>query len=732
MTVSTHVYSLTVAGSPPVPLRLKGGSVKVDAGQSPRVQASMQVVATPAALDALNPRLSPPPRLTLAVAATFPTMTQNRSFDLTLRSRSAVQADGTVTIVATTDEGLLIDWAPLADDYGAFGYQSSLRGVVNYVLGQVITLRRNLFVSPWTLHDAGVVTLSGELTGSNDNTRLRVTHTAGAGAGGDFLQHPITAMEVGKPHGIRIELQNVSGEPVLWAALMDNWNAVLVLNQSRVGNTIVLTGTYTPAAPMGTTWVHIDVGGPGLGEAFTLALSICEPGVTVAGPYFDGSTDPAGGTKWDGAAQVSPSRWTAALVAPPADDADVTPYWASQNLITDPSDEGAGSIFTPQNCSLDATDSSWAAHGTRSVNAYSPTSTDSSIRVGPQTAGVRAFNVTPGKTYVFSATGRVKVAVGGSADANARRLTVSHQGGVFASSAQLPTTVGTATRVSVEFTVQPWMDTVYFRAWLGHTVGQVQWDAFRLSEKSVHPTDDALYMDGGFADTAGYDYSWTVAANSSTSDRKALIDRPPESLLWKAGVKAIDFLLPIVQAAGYRLVCDERRVWTLRNAEYTAAGVTLIRYGVNMQDGTDEITRDDGDWFDAAVTRYTWRDADGVTHQKVDAYAAQTPYTRVETFEKASPYPGPGFSAYAVARAKGRGRRITAAAVADWRSDADQAMQIVLNGSAEQVGVVQTLTYSLDDDTMAVEGRTADVAIGSIDLLPGTIDGLAGTIDALT
>jgi hypothetical protein len=395
----------------------------------------------------------------------------------------------------------------------------------------------------------------------------------------------------------------------------------------------------------------------------------------------------------------------------PGPDADVTTYGDATNLIPDPSNEGDGSIFIGSDCTLDLNDTSWAAHGATSVNLYSPIDSDAFVYVGGDTGEMR-LGMSAGRTYVLSATGRVKVALSGAEDVHARRLTAWYYLPTANSytpvvSEPIPAAVGTPERVSVRFTIPQDATEAFIRAYHGHAAGEIQWDAFRLTEFTGDP-GDTDYFDGGTTDTDGYVYAWTGDVNASTSVRTAIIDRHPESLLWRAGVPAYEFLNPIVQAAGLRLVCDENRQWTLRDEGHRAPGSLSIRHAVNLHDGSDSISRDSGLWFDARVTRYTWIDRNGMTQERADAYALTDPYTRLTTLDVSAPYPGPGRSEYAVRRAQGRGREITATSVSDWRSHAEQAMTIVLEGTPILTGIAQSVEFDLDTDRQTVTMRAVD------------------------
>lgn len=253
----------------------------------------------------------------------------------------------------------------------------------------------------------------------------------------------------------------------------------------------------------------------------------------------------------------------------------------------------------------------------------------------------------------------------------------------------------------------------------------------RFSDRPESIYDLFQFFDGATLDTPHHGYAWTGAAGGSPSTRLALTGRSADMLLWEAGQGALDFLAPIVQVCGYRLVCDEQRRWTLRDEDFTAPDSITIRHGVNLSDGSDKVSRDDDLWFDAAVTIYEWTDENNVRHRQIDAYALTSPYTRLRTFERGTPYPGPGFSAYAVRRAQGRGREVTATAAADWRAQAEQTTSVVIDGAPIQTGRIARVTFDLDRDQMTITTRTTDTPDNAIVLLTGAIDQLVGTIDAL-
>lgn len=239
--------------------------------------------------------------------------------------------------------------------------------------------------------------------------------------------------------------------------------------------------------------------------------------------------------------------------------------------------------------------------------------------------------------------------------------------------------------------------------WSDSAAGRVlQIDCASLDEGEYIPD----YFDGSTVDTPTYSFSWGKDAHASPSRRTLLVDAPrPDALTWRAGVGGIRFLASLVQAAGYRLICTEDRKWHLRDAEWTASGEVKIAYAENMIDGSDVISRD-SDWFDAAVVNYRWM-VDGVQREQ-STFFALPDHTMVRTFEINAPYPGPGLAEYAVTRAQGRGRTVTATAVADWDVAADMPATVVLNGAVPQLGTVNAVTFDLTADEMTITTRTID------------------------
>lgn len=136
MTVSTHIYRAYLIGTPDVELLLDRddpGTVTIDDTRAPHITATLGVVIPDLAImAALDPRASV--RVRVEVAAVFPFASQLRSFDLGLRTRTVWHRAGTMTLDLASDEAILDDWAPHADDLVPYTFQNSVRSLVNYVL----------------------------------------------------------------------------------------------------------------------------------------------------------------------------------------------------------------------------------------------------------------------------------------------------------------------------------------------------------------------------------------------------------------------------------------------------------------------------------------------------------------------------------------------------------------------------------------------------------------------
>lgn len=429
-----------------------------------------------------------------------------------------------------------------------------------------------------------------------------------------------------------------------------------------------------------------------------------------------------------------------ASLEPGSVDAAVPAMGDATNLMTNPSAEvslaGVGASF----CSASRSNA-WAAPGAGSWSfALSGTfGADSYIDIGGNDTALR-LGMQAGKTYRAEGTIRLAAPVG-SSTGDARRIRIVGRDAAgspveIAKSSAAPDAAG-VTRLSVTFTIPKGYTGAATRWYHGGSSGTVWWDALSLRE--VDPTKDdptdVGYFDGATTDTVDYGFAWSGVAHESASTRVQLNGSGPALLYWRPGVSAWAFLQPLFQARGFRLFCDEARNWYLVDgATFTAPGSTQLSMPGSLHSADSRITRDSEDWFDAAVVRYRWRTDDGSTREAIDVHAPPGS-SKVRVFDMETPYPGPGFAAYAVKRAEGLGRTATVAALADLRVSPSQVLKLDLPNLPQLLGAVRSVVFALGDATMVVRSRgLADLGPDSILAIPDAyqVVDLPGTIATLT
>ena len=411
----------------------------------------------------------------------------------------------------------------------------------------------------------------------------------------------------------------------------------------------------------------------------------------------------------------------AELEADPDNDTDLTPYWEVTNLIRNPAVVTDLANWSPGG-GVTLAYVSAGSSGEVGVTMTNPTGAVFAVDTSKYNIPAR-----PGERYTFSLAQRYVGSLTGSGRAVLRFLdnnnaTISE---VEGDAVNMTTSYE---RVEVTAVAPPSAVKVapFWRVSGG--TGRT----YRLDQALLHTSPFPVPpFTGGDAAGGGYTYRFEGPSNDSASIRTPDVERDPDALVWRAGDSALDFLHPLVQAAGYRLVCDEQRRWTLRDENYTTPGSLDVREGVNLIGGEDVIDIDAGEWCDAQATVYRWTDRDGIQREAVDYYELNSPPFLVNRVEVDAPYPGPGRSQYAVRRAQGRGREVTVTTVADWRTHAEQPAQFTLDSALIQLGQTSRVEFDLSTDRMTVSSRTTDTPLGAIDLLGGTIDSLVGTIDAL-
>jgi hypothetical protein len=185
---------------------------------------------------------------------------------------------------------------------------------------------------------------------------------------------------------------------------------------------------------------------------------------------------------------------------------------------------------------------------------------------------------------------------------------------------------------------------------------------------------------------------------------------PSESAIWLPGQSAWDYLTPLIQAAGLRLYCDEKRNWYLVDAAFIAPGIVELRNTATITAASDTISRDSNVWYDAVVITYSWIDDLGETVLSYDTAAVEG-FSKVYALTYNTAYPGPGAAAAVLARALTRGRMTELRAVSNFQVTPAQPAQIVLDAFPTQDAFVSAVSWTFPEDEMTVTTRTTQIGI---------------------
>jgi hypothetical protein len=215
----------------------------------------------------------------------------------------------------------------------------------------------------------------------------------------------------------------------------------------------------------------------------------------------------------------------------------------------------------------------------------------------------------------------------------------------------------------------------------------------------AYPTD---YFDGTTAPNAIYTYSWSGVANASPSNRALVIPRSEQLLDWLPGVSAWEFIGPIVQAAGFRLWCDEQRVWRLTN-EWNTARQINIAPATGLTASVDRISRNEA-WYDSVVIEYRWTDRTGRSRVAYDT-AGVGGNSTLTIVNNDTPFPGLGAALAILRRAEGKGRIINPEAINNYLATPGDVAVISLPDAPSQVGGLSAVTWRLPENVMAITTR---------------------------
>lgn len=174
---------------------------------------------------------------------------------------------------------------------------------------------------------------------------------------------------------------------------------------------------------------------------------------------------------------------------------------------------------------------------------------------------------------------------------------------------------------------------------------------------------------------------------------------------WEPGQTAWDYLAPLVQQAGLVFYCDEGQLWHLVDDTYIAPGQTSLDYTNTLTDAVDVVSRNEFDWYDAVVIKYSWTNTAGASFTAYDtATTGQTTKVLTLTYEDQR-YPGAGAAQRVLDRAQGRGRVNEVTAVSDYSATPRQPVTIDLPFTDVQTGFVSSVSFKYPDDIMDVRTR---------------------------
>ncbi|WP_336630768.1 MULTISPECIES: fibronectin type III domain-containing protein [unclassified Microbacterium] len=698
---------LVAPGVIDTPARPTEGRASLDATRVPFAQAEVTLPITEDALpliDKLDPRQ--PLRGTLTLAEQI--ANTSRVFDLAVQSRRVTRDGRTMTVSLGGDETLLQQYYPLTEDRAPLDRQDSVRAVCNYVLGKVITLRRNLIPNSSTSGtggwSAGRAGTSGHVVNlSNAGSDVRATLTTSGGSGGSWwLATNSIAIDSTKPLSMR---GRVRGESAAFAFYVE----FIFYGETGGSSISTVTSPVFTSSSSGYMWAALEGVTPPPG-AVTVVMRLRRVGgasgnhiggyrwvmeqAPAAGEYFDGNTDRADGIDyaWEGAANASPSRSFPRLKSSPGVDANATAYWTVTNLLTEPGHEGALGWTTGTNATA-LGPASPARSGSVAARWTAPAAGATWI----DTAG--PIRVQQGRTYTISTFMRAVAAIPGRFMVRFR-----NDAGVILQETFSPQTPLTSAyqRLVYSATAPP-----------GATQATLHIGAITTGSNQQVWNDDAMFyegteeipfFDGNTPNDANYTYAWSGVAQQSTSTRTPVVDRPLETFYWRPSMSGWEFLMALVGSFGYRLFCDERRNWFLIDPNtYVLPGE--VATGAVATAATDTIDRTDDAYVTGVSILWKWRDRWGIDQERTET-AGTAGRVRNLTFDR--PYPGTGLAAAILARAAGAGREHDVTAFMDLTATPAMKFSATFPGVATQRARVTAVEWGIRDGLMRVTGRNGN------------------------
>jgi hypothetical protein len=211
------------------------------------------------------------------------------------------------------------------------------------------------------------------------------------------------------------------------------------------------------------------------------------------------------------------------------------------------------------------------------------------------------------------------------------------------------------------------------------------------------------YFDGytvGTRDAGLYSVAWTSGVDSAST----LTNLPnSDAMIWKPGVTAAQYIQPLVDAGGLRLICDERRRWYLVTA-LSVDGQINVSSETGVISGEDNISRnDDSPWYDSVVIRYEWNDDQNNQQTAYDIAGTGGGLTLLQVVERV--FLGAGAAAAILGRAQGKGRTFQVSSQSNYFATPGISVSIALPDTVLQTGTLSKVSWSFPEAVMSIGSR---------------------------
>jgi hypothetical protein len=183
-----------------------------------------------------------------------------------------------------------------------------------------------------------------------------------------------------------------------------------------------------------------------------------------------------------------------------------------------------------------------------------------------------------------------------------------------------------------------------------------------------------------------------------------------DASVWEPGDDSWGYLQSLLDAAGLRLYCDEERRWYLTD-NYVTGNTQTVSYENDYLTMSQQTTLD-GEFYSAAVVKYSWTDDLNVQQVAYDTYSNPLyNYRKVKRVEYNRRYPGPGAAKAMVNRKNQKSVDRTFQIINDYRYTPGDAIDFSDDviyppvGSTTPTGSVVGVSWSLPGDRMTITAK---------------------------